>query len=159
MKCGGFLASHKTRKSSHPFTLLHERATIITSPSEIGTSQLQLCGHHQEKSSVIFRRREMEVSYIYWAWFMCDNVAAFWQRQLNFWLFEVVLRDKGDHMSLESPMYRRISAWRNSSWSQPIIWMEWMSSLCGYPLCQRALCHILSCAPCVFCLSLHYSIP
>lgn len=64
-----------------------------------------------------------------------------------------------DHMSLETRMYRRISARRNSIWSRPIIWTEWMSSLCGYPLCQRALCHILPCAPCVLCLSLHYSIP
>lgn len=88
-----------------------------------------------------------------------DLCAAMRWSQLNFRLFEVVPEKQQDHFSPQSGMHGHISARRNSSWSRPVIWMEWMSSLCGYPLCQRALCHIFRCAPCLFCLSLHYSIP
>ena len=88
-----------------------------------------------------------------------DLCAVMWWSQLNFRLFEVVPEKQQDHFSPQSGMHGHISARRNSSWSRPFIWMEWMSSLCGYPLCQRALCHIFRCAPCLFCLSLHYSIP
>lgn len=126
----------------------HKRATIPASLSKIAASHV-FCEHQEEP----FRNREMEVLYICSAWFICFNSATFGRNSSTSYCLKSFWE-----AAASNGIYGQISAQGNSSWSRAITEMEWMSSLCGHPLYQQALCYIHTCPLSRHSLSLCYSI-
>lgn len=122
----------------------HKRATIPASLSKIAASHV-FCEHQEEP----FRNREMEVLYICSAWFICFNSATFGRNSSTSYCLKSFWE-----AAASNGIYGQISAQGNSSWSRAITEMEWMSSLCGHPLYQQALCYIHTPSVSSFSLSL-----
>lgn len=165
LKCGGFLVSSQFTKIKSRLDLKEFTPPFYSTREQQSSPHPLKLAFHRYSVGITKRKTLWYSGGEKWRYHISiehDLCAIMWQRLAESTQLLIVWsrpEKQQDHMSLERGIYGHISARRNSSWSRPIIWMEWMSSLCGYPLCQWALCHILRCAPCLFCLSLHYSIP